>query len=91
MAGLRQRSEYHRVDSRRPTFTNGNSGRTTFKNGDVVKLQYNQSTQECTVSIFLPILLNDKIVKGIKHNTIYNDKVTILCMTSVLIYIALDV
>ena len=81
MVGLSQRSGYHRVDSRRTTFTNGNIRRMTFKNGDVMKLQYNKSTQGCTVSIFLPILLDNNTVKGIKHNTIYNDKVTILCNT----------
>ena len=84
VAELSWKSGYQRADSRRAT----------LQNGEVMKqqiLQYDNFTQGCTVSVFLPILLNNKIVKRIKQHTIYNDKVTTLRMKSVLIYVSLVV
>ena len=80
VAELSWNSEYHRATIIRAT----------LQDGEVTKqqmLQYNNFTQGFTISVFLPILLPNKIVQRIKQHMIYNDKVTTLRIISVITYI----
>ena len=82
MAKLNWKSEYQRATSRRATLQDGEFTKQQM-------LQYTNCIQGFTISVFLPILLPNKIVQRIKQHTIYNDKVTTLHIMSVLIYVSL--